>query len=281
MNNDVKWDKKQKRITFFEKKRQLLLFLQSKIYLLIMKFLKKALGFLYQWLIFLPIFLVLTILTALTVVLLTPIFGSRWWGYYPPKWWSRITCWIALCRIKSSGHENLDPKQSYVFVANHQGSFDIFLTYGFLNQNIKWVQKQSLRNIPFVGTASEKAGHVFVDNTSAATRSNTIKAAKEQISDGVSIMMFPEGARTMNGKMGRFKKGAFHIAHDMELPIVPLTINGPYDILKKKSLIITPGKLELIIHKPINTKGIDEADLHQIIDETKEVIYSGLWEKYK
>lgn len=246
-----------------------------------MKFLNKALGYIYQWLIFLPIFLVITIITAIIVMMLTPIFGSRFWGYYPPKWWSRLTCWIALCRIKSSGHENLDPKQSYVFVANHQGSFDIFLTYGFLNQNIKWVQKESLRNIPLVGSASEKAGHVFVDNTSATTRSNTIKKAKEQITNGVSIMMFPEGSRTRTGKMGRFKRGAFHIAHDLELPIVPLTINGPYDILKIKSRQLKPGKLELTIHKPIPTKGIPEDELPEIIEKTKETIHSALWDKYK
>lgn len=246
-----------------------------------MSFVRTILGFLYQWLVFIPIFFALTILTALTVMIFTTIFGSRFWGYYPPKWWSRFTCWLALCRIKNSGHENLDPKQSYVFVANHQGSFDIFLIYGFLNQNIKWVQKQSLRNIPLVGFASEKAGHVFVDNTSATTRTNTIKIAKKQIRNGVSIMLFPEGSRTKTGKMNRFKRGAFHIAYDLELPIVPLTINGPYDILKQGSYKLNSGKMELIIHKPIPTKGIDENQIPHIMDQTKEIINSGLWEKYK
>jgi len=88
------------------------------------------------------------------------------------------------------------------------------LVYGFLNQNIKWVQKQSLRKIPFVGFASEKAGHVFVDNSSVAARTATIQKAKEKIRDGVSMVIFPEGARTHTGKMGRFKRGAYHIAYD-------------------------------------------------------------------
>jgi len=110
-----------------------------------------------------------------------------------------MTCWLALCRIKSSGHENLNSKQSYVFVANHQGAFDIFLIYGFLNQNIKWVQKASLRNIPLVGFASEMAGHVFVDNSSPAARANTIREAKKKMTDDVSIMLFPEGAGHVPG----------------------------------------------------------------------------------
>lgn len=247
----------------------------------VMKPLKIALKFLYQWLIFMPLFLILTILTAMLVMLFAPIFGSKYWGYYPPKWWSRFTCWIALCRIKTRGHENLDKKQSYIFVANHQGSFDIFLTYGFLNQNIKWVQKASLRKIPLVGFASEKAGHVFVDNSSAASRTRTIQAAKEEITDGVSIMLFPEGARTLTGKMSRFKRGAFHIAYDLQLPIVPLTINGPYDILRRGESLIHPGKMELVIHKPIPTAHLTEADIPDLISKTRSIIYDSLWDKYK
>ncbi len=246
-----------------------------------MKFIKTILSFLYQWTIFMPVFLVLTILTAIIVMILAPIFGSRFWGYYPPKWWSRLTCWLALCRIKSSGHDFLDKNQSYVFVANHQGSFDIFLTYGFLNQNIKWVQKASLRKIPLVGFASEKAGHVFVDNSTPASRTRTIQEAKDKITDGVSIMLFPEAARTLTGKMRRFKRGAYHIAYDLQLPIVPLTINGPFDVLKRGTFFIKPGKLELIIHKPIPTANLQETDIPKLIDETREIIYNGLWDRYK
>lgn len=246
-----------------------------------MKLMKNIFSFLYQWLIFVPIFVVLTILTAVTVMIFAPIFGSRFWGYYPPKWWSRLTCWLALCRIKSTGHENLNPNQSYVFVANHQGAFDIFLTYGFLNQNIKWIQKASLRKIPLVGFASEMAGHVFVDNSSPAARANTIKEAKEEIVDGVSIMLFPEGARSRTGKLGRFKRGAYQIAYDLKLPIVPLTLNGPFDVLKRGTLLLKPGRLELIIHKPIPTENLVEADIPALIDKSREVIHSAVWEKFK
>ena len=247
----------------------------------VIKIIKDVTFFLYQWLVFFPIFIVLTVLTALIVMIFSPIFGNKFWGYYPPKWWARLTCWLALCKVKVIGRENLDPKQSYVFVANHQGAFDIFLVYGFLNQNIKWVQKQSLRKIPLVGKASEIAGHVFVDNSSAASRVATIQKAKKQIVDGVSIVMFPEGSRTRNGKLGRFKRGAFQIAIDMKLPIVPITINGSYDVMRVGSYIIRPCKMELIIHKPIPTENLTDNDIPALVQHTKDIIYSGLWEKYK
>ncbi len=219
--------------------------------------------------------------TALLVMVLAPLFGDRFWGYYPPKWWSRFTCWLALCFVKTRGRENLDPHKSYIFVANHQGAFDIFVVYGFLNQNIKWMQKQSLRKIPFVGFASEKAGHVFVDNTNAATRTASIRKAKEQIVNGVSMVIFPEGARTHDGRMGHFKRGAYHIAVDMKLPVVPLTINGPFDVLKRNTLRLRPSKMELIIHEPIDTEGLKESDIPGLIDRTRTIIHEALWDKYK
>lgn len=240
---------------------------------------KKIFFSIYQWFVFAPIFILITILTALIVMIMAPVFGNKFWGYYPPKWWSRLTCWLSLCRIKTRGHENIDPDKSYIFVANHQSSYDIFLTYGFLNHNIIWMQKQSLRSIPFVGFASEKAGHVFVDNSSPSKRAISIKNAKSKIVNGVSIVIFPEGRRTINGKMGVFKKGAFHIAHDLKLPIVPITINGAYDVLKRNTFDLKPGKMELIIHKPLNTDNITEEDIPQLINKTENIIKSGLWNK--
>lgn len=242
---------------------------------------KNILRLLYQWLFFVPIFLVITIITALIVMIMAPLFGSKTWGYYPAKWWSRLTCWISLCKISARGHENLDKNKSYVFVANHQGAFDIFLTYGFLNHNIVWMQKHSLRNLPLVGYASKTAGHVFVNNTNATTRAFTLKEAISKVKDGVSIVIFPEGARTHTGKMRQFKKGAFYIATEEKLPIVPITINGPFDVLKRGTLDLKPGKLELVIHKPIPTENICEDDIPELIDTTREIIYSALWEKYK
>lgn len=242
---------------------------------------KRVLIFLYQWVILIPVLIVLTLITAVIVIVFSSIFGNKYWGYYPPKWWSRFICWLSLCCVKTHGHENLDKNTSYVFIANHQGAFDIFLTYGFLNQNIKWIQKASLRKVPFAGKASEIAGHVFVDNTSIASRRDTIVKAKKELAGGVSIMMFPEGSRTKNGKLSPFKRGAYRIAMDMGLPIVPITINGPYDILKVDTMKLTPGKLELTIHKPIPTANLEQKDLHALMDKTKEIIHSGLWEKYK
>lgn len=242
---------------------------------------KKVITILYQLFIFAPIFLMATIITAVTVMIGCFIGKRTFWGYYPPHLWGKLACRLALCRIKVVRHENLDPDQSYVFVPNHQGAFDIFLIYGYLNQNIKWVQKQELRKIPFVGKASEIAGHVFVDQSNLKSMKETIMKVEAQLSKGSSMAIFPEGARTTTGKMGRFKRGAFVIAEEMGLPIVPITVNGPFDLMKMKTYLINPCELELIVHKPISTVGLSDENMSEFISNCREIVHSGLWEKYK
>lgn len=236
----------------------------------------------YEIFIFLPILIPVTILTAVVVMIGCLITGNnKFWGYYPPKYWSKIACRLSLCKINVIKKTELDPNKSYVFIPNHQGLFDIFLVYGYLGQNIKWVQKQSLRKIPFVGKASEIAGHVFVDHSSLKSMKATIAKAEERLKAGVSIAMFPEGARTEDGKMGKFKKGAFIIAKEMGLELVPITLNGPYDLMKIHTYLINPCKLELIMHEPISTKNIQDEDLPELMNKCHNIIHTDLWDKYK
>ena len=118
----------------------------------------KVLYILYQLFIALPILLVLTILTAIVTIIGSWIGNPHFWGYYPGKIWSQLFCYVLLIPVKVVGHPEVLKKTSYVFVANHQGSFDIFLIYGFLGRNFKWMMKKSLRKMPFVGKACEAAG---------------------------------------------------------------------------------------------------------------------------
>lgn len=239
-------------------------------------------SFLYQWFVFVPILILSTIVTAILVMVGCALGNKKKWGYVPPKYWSKLICLAALSKVSVRKSELIEPSKSYVFIANHQGAFDVFLVYGFLNQNIKWVQKHELRKIPFVGKASEIAGHVFVDNSSKKAMIRTIDKVEKELEDGASIVIFPEGARTEDGKMVRFKKGAYIIAEQMQLPMVPLTINGSYDILKIGSWRMKfLKKMELIVHDPVETKQLKEKDIVPLIEKTYDTIEADLWDKYK
>lgn len=242
---------------------------------------KKVLCALYEIFIFAPLFVLATIITAVTVIIGCWLGNNQFWGYYPPKYWSKFACRLALCRIKVVRKGQIDPKQSYVFAPNHQSYTDIFLIYGYLNHNIKWVQKQELRKIPFVGKACEVAGHIYVNQSSYKSMRETIVKAKAQLSNGASIVMFPEGARTLTGKMDKFRRGPFIIAQQMKMPIVPITINGAFDRMRRGCFLIVPGTLELIIHEPIPTENLTEDDVLELMNKTRDIVYADLWNKYK
>ena len=166
----------------------------------------RVLYLVYLWLIAVPVFLVLTALTAVTTIVGCLLGGERIFSYYPGMIWSRLTCYLALCPIKVRGRSHIDRKKSYVFVANHQGAFDIFLIYGFLGVPIKWVMKAGISKIPLVGAACRAAGFIFVDNSTRKAATRSITEAEQCLRNGASVFVFPEGSRTYDGKMIRFKK---------------------------------------------------------------------------
>ncbi|MDD2437831.1 MAG: lysophospholipid acyltransferase family protein [Massilibacteroides sp.] len=238
----------------------------------------------YVWLFFVPVFLVLTILTAVTVIVGCLLGGEKIFAYYPGMFWSKLTCYLALCPVRVSGRENINKTKSYVFVANHQGAFDIFLIYGFLGVPIKWVMKAGLGKIPFVGAACRAAGFVFVDNTTFKAAAKTICEAEHSLRNGASIAIFPEGSRTNDGKMKRFKKGAYQIAVDQHLSIIPITLNGPFNVLPIGSLNLKRHRLEMVIHAPVDTGGLnplEKKNLQQLANVTQETIAVALWNEYK
>lgn len=237
----------------------------------------------YQLLIALPLIAIYTLITSLMVTIGCTLGNGHFWGYNPGKWWAQFIIRILLLPVKVEGRENLVKGQSYVFVANHQGAFDIFLIYGFLSRNFKWMMKRQLRQMPFVGKACESAHHIFVDKRGASKIRETYDRARQTLQGGMSLVVFPEGARSFTGHMGVFKRGAFMLADDIELPVVPLTINGSFDIMPRtrdmKWVVWHP--LRLTIHKPILPIGKGADNIKYLEQESYKVVMSGLEEQYQ
>lgn len=225
----------------------------------------------YQWVIAAPILLVITFLTCIATILCTWLFGHSFGGYYPPMIWARCVCYLWFVRVKVIGRENISKDESYVFIANHQGAFDIWSIYGFLGHKFKWLMKKELRKIFFVGAACQTAGHVFVDDSSIAGVKSTIKEAEKRLQKGMSVVIFPEGSRTFDGHMLPFKRGAFMLAAEFKLPVVPISISGSFKAMPRTTYNVTPCTVTLTIHPPIypdekgfNTKKL-MADCHDIL----------------
>ena len=223
----------------------------------------------YQWIIAFPILLAITILVALVTIILSPLFPNSKLSYYPARWWGRVICKLCFVRVKITGLEYLKPKQSYIFVLNHQSIFDIFVVYGWLPYIFKWLMKIELRKIPLVGIACESAGHIFINRRNPITTKHSIEKAEMQLKNGVSLVVFPEGTRTYTGEMGKFKRGAFQIASDLSLPIVPVTLRGSFERLHRNTIDVTPGTIEMQIHQPI--------EINQVVSVTSSVLMNVTW----
>lgn len=252
---------------------------QSSIAMLVITFLYRI----YMLFIAFPLFLFASILTALTTTIGCQIGNGHFWGYYPGKWWSWFTIRILFLPVKIEGRENLDPKQSYVFVSNHQGAFDIFLIYGFLGRNFKWMMKKAIRKIPLVGLACEKAHHIYVDKSGASKIKKTYDTARETLREGMSVVVFPEGARSFTGHMGKFRRGAFMLADELQLPVCPLTINGSFDVMPRTKDWHFPvwHRLSLTIHKPIFPKGKGTEFEKETLNEAYDSVMAGLSPEYQ
>ena len=176
-----------------------------------------------------------------------------WWSTFASKWWARIILATALIPVEVRGREHIVKGESYIFAANHQGAFDIFLVCGYLNVPFRWMMKRALEKVPFLGWGCKHAGYVFVDKSNPGAVRRTYRQAEQVLLSGTSLMMFPEGSRSADGRMMPFRKGAFMLAEEMKMPVIPMTINGSYDILPKgkKLRLIKRHKLSLTIHKPI------------------------------
>ena len=237
----------------------------------------------YQLFIALPLAFVATVLTALVTIVGSFVGSAHFWGYYPGKIWSQFICNVLLLPVKVEGRENIDHKQSYVFVANHQGPMDIFLIYGYLGRNFKWMMKRQLRDMPLVGKACEASHQIFVDKRGPARIRETYDKARKTLSGGMSLVVFPEGARSFTGHMGVFKRGAFMLADDLQLDVVPITINGSFNVMPRMRDMkwVTWHPLRLTIHKPIAPQGKGNDNIKAIEKESYDVVMSGLVDEYK
>jgi len=229
----------------------------------------------YTALIATPIWVAITIIVSLVVVIAAFCGDTRWTSYWLPRLWSKSACILYLVRVKVEGKEHLDHRQSYIFLANHQGYFDIFLIYGYLGWPFKWMMKEYLRKIPFVGYACLKSKQIYVGETRASI-THAVRMAEETLTDGMSMTIFPEGTRTSDGRLGPFKRGAFMLANEINLPIVPITINGSYDILNRTAKWVHWGCMKMTIHKPITPADREGMDSKAVMQQVWNTINSDL-----
>lgn len=223
-------------------------------------------------LVFYPFVAVTTAFWGCMAILLASV--SKRAAFHCGTVWAWCLAWMSFVWVRVEGRENARPGQSYVILTNHQGDYDILALYGFLHRQFRWVIKQELRKVPFLGWGCAAIGHIFIDRSNSRAAIASLEAAKPRLAGGVSVLFFPEGTRSPDGRLGRFKKGGFVMARQLGLPILPVSITGSWPILPKGCLAPRPGVIRVRIHSPVAPE--DHPDDNALVAVVRTAVASGL-----
>lgn len=231
----------------------------------------------WKWLVSVPVIALSTLFFGTLTLLCLKFLPPRQVNRFVPVWWARVNlAWIPAT-VTVRGTEHLQHGQSYVIVANHLSQIDILALYGHLPLDFRWVMKKELRRVPVIGVTCEGLGHIFVNRQDRHEAIRALEEGKKRLeADGASVMFFPEGTRSIDGRLHGFKKGAFVMAKDMNLPILPVTLRGTDNILPAKTLALLPGRTEIIIHRPIDAAQVQGKTADELMDDARRIIASHL-----
>ncbi len=230
----------------------------------------------YKWLFFAPFLFFITLFFGFAAMVTSILVNQRTGSFIGGVVWSRLIGLFTPMIVKVEGREYIRKNTSYVVISNHQSVYDIFLIYGWIGIDIKWVMKKELGKLPGIGYGSRKVGHIFLDRSNSRVAVESLNEAKRKLVNGTSVVMFPEGTRSDSGTPGVFKRGAFKLAIDLGLPILPLTLVGTKDILPNRSFNLMPGIVKMIIHEPMDIKMYGEDNIQDLMHKAKEIIGNAL-----
>jgi 1-acyl-sn-glycerol-3-phosphate acyltransferase len=213
----------------------------------------------YHW--WRTVFFLIPAITVYTIVLgvasiASSLFDSR--GHFAHRC-ARAWSWLILkttgVRVSVEGLERLTPGTTYVFVSNHQSIYDTPIVFASLPFQLRIIAKESLARFPVLGWHLKRGGHLFVDRKHP-DRAGILKRWRALVMEGVSLIIFAEGGRSWDGRVGHFKAGSFLLAIEAGLPVVPLAIVGTRRVMPKGRLRTEPADVKLIVHDPIQPRGV-------------------------
>jgi 1-acyl-sn-glycerol-3-phosphate acyltransferase len=223
------------------------------------------------------VFFLIPCITIYTIVfgtlsLLSSVFDRRGhFAHWCARMWSRLILATSRVRVVARGLERLEPGRTYVFVSNHQSLFDIPILFWSLPYQLRIIAKESLGQIPFIGWHLRRTGHMLVDRTRPEP-TKIVRWASRLTSNGLSLIVFPEGTRSRDGRVARFKGMSFYLALEAGLPVVPLSVIGSRHVMLRGRVTTYPGEVRLIVHEPIDTSGMAGSDAKEFGERVRRII---------
>ena len=196
---------------------------------------------------------------------------SGYFAHWCARMWSRLILATTGVRVTITGLHRLVPGRTYVFVANHQSIYDIPILFWSLPHQLRIIAKESLGHFPFLGWHLRRTGHMLVDRR-RPDRAAIFAWASRLTSRGLSLIVFPEGPRSPDGRVGRFKGGSFYLALEAGLPVVPLSVVGSRHVMLKDRLATYPGAVHLVVHEPLDTSARAGTDPREFGERIRQII---------
>ncbi len=186
--------------------------------------------------------------------------------------WARMLLWVAGTRVDVIGKENVLMEKPQIFMANHQSDFDILIVLAHIPGQFRWIAKKELFKIPIFGKAMRNAGYIEIDRQNHEKALKSLDEAAQKIREGKSVVTFPEGTRSRDGKIRPFKQGMFHLAIQAGVPIVPISIIGAHEIMPKRTLKVKPGRITMVIDRPVDVSGYTLETRSELIEKIRHII---------
>jgi 1-acyl-sn-glycerol-3-phosphate acyltransferase len=197
-------------------------------------------------------------------------------AHYIGKFWSRMNLLFSGVLVSVDGKEHIKKNKSYIIMSNHQSHYDVWSLIAYMPLQLRWVMKLELREVPIFGYCCERMGHIYIDRGHSKKAHESLEIAGEKIRNGSSVVFFPEGTRSPDGKLLPFKKGGFVIALEAKVPILPVTVVGGKEVLRKGSLRIMPGRMKIIVHEPVSVEGYSYDTKEELIERIRGIIEKDL-----
>jgi 1-acyl-sn-glycerol-3-phosphate acyltransferase len=186
--------------------------------------------------------------------------------------WGRSILAVSGVRVRVLGRERIGSTAGFIFMANHQSNYDIPVLLGHLPVPFRWLAKAELFRIPIFGRAMRGAGYIPIERSKRPAAIESLREAAGIVRQGGSVMIFPEGTRSMDGTLKPFKKGGFIMAIEAGAAIVPVALRGTFDIMPKRRLLIRPRDVTLLIGAPIATAGYSLPTKEVLMDAVRNAL---------
>lgn len=223
------------------------------------------------------IFLILnTIAVCLSIIIISPFDKQGNTVHFIGKFWSLLNVFLSGTRLTIKGKDKINTNLTYIVMSNHQSLFDVWALIGMIPLQIRWIVKSEIRKIPIFGYTLERMGHIYVDRKNRTAAYISLETASKKIEKGTSVIIFPEGTRSNDGHLLKFRMGGIIMALKSGVSILPVTVNGSRFVLPKNTLALIPGKIEVVVGDVIDSSIYDENNKYELMGKIRSAIHENL-----